>query len=306
MMTAPQPRPPSVYRVLREARHDTVRVRGLDMHLRSWGPEPRSDEPRWLLLHGYQDTGDTFQFLVDAFERDWPLTALDWRGFGRSDWSQNGYWFQDYLADLDALLDLLSGAAPVRLIGHSMGGNIASLYAGVRPERVRSLVNLEGFGMPRTTPDRAPEQLAKWLDQVKSIPPLKDYESFEQLASIIRYRYPRFGEARAGFVAHAWGRLETDGRVHLLGDSRHRWVNPTLYQRDDAAACWRLITAPVLMMVGEQSDYLARLGADGEDGKMRSIIPNVEIAHIAGAGHMLHIEQPETIAPIIERFSSSH
>ena len=197
------------------------------MHLRSWGPEPRSDEPRWLLLHGYQDTGDTFQFLVDAFERDWPLTALDWRGFGRSDWSQNGYWFHDYLADLDALLDLLSGAAPVRLIGHSMGGNIASLYAGVRPERVRSLVNLEGFGMPRTTPDRAPAQLAKWLDQVKSIPPLKDYESFEQLASIIRYRYPRFGEARAGFVAHAWGRLETDGRVHLLGDSRHRWVNPT-------------------------------------------------------------------------------
>jgi pimeloyl-ACP methyl ester carboxylesterase len=94
--------------------------------------------------------------------------------------------------------------------------------------------------------------------------------------------------------------------VHLLGDSRHRWVNPTLYQREDAAACWSRITAPVLMMVGELSDYLPRLGADGAEGTMRSIIQSVEIARIAGAGHMLHIEQPETIAPIIERFSSRH
>lgn len=297
---------PPAYRLRREARHQTLRIRGLDMHVRSWGPEPCGGEPRWLLLHGYQDTGDTFQFLVDAFERDWPLTALDWRGFGRSEWGQNGYWFHDYLADLDALLDVLSGAQPVRLVGHSMGGNIASLYAGVRPERVRSLVNLEGFGMPRSSPAEAPAQLAKWLDQVKSIPPLKDYESFDQLASIIRLRYPRFGEARAEFVARAWGRLEADGRVHLLGDPRHRWVNPTLYQRDDAAACWRRITAPVLVLVGEVSDYLPRLGPDGAEHAMRSIVPQIEIARIAGAGHMLHIEQPEKIAPLIERFSSTH
>ena len=305
-MAQPSPVPMSSYRVLRAARHETLRIRGLDMHVRSWGPAPRADEPRWLLLHGYQDTGDTFQFLVDAFERDWPLTALDWRGFGRSEWGQNGYWFQDYLADLDALLDLLCGDSPVRLVGHSMGGNIASLYAGVRPQRVRSLVNLEGFGMPRTSPDLAPAQLARWLDQVKSIPPLKNYESFDQLASIICHRYPRFGEARAGFVARVWGRLEADGRVHLLGDPRHRWINPTLYQREDAAACWRRISAPVLMVVGELSEHLPRLGADGAEGAMRSIIREVEIARIAGVGHMLHIEQPEAIAALIERFSNTH
>jgi pimeloyl-ACP methyl ester carboxylesterase len=305
-MAEPKPLPMSSYRVLRAARHETLRIRGLDMHVRSWGPEPRADEPRWLLLHGYQDTGDTFQFLVDAFERDWPLTALDWRGFGSSQWGQNGYWFQDYLADLDALLEVLCGDSPVRLVGHSMGGNIASLYAGVRPQRVRSLVNLEGLGMPRTAPDQAPAQLVKWLDQVKSIPPLKDYDSFDQLASIIRFRYPRFGEARAEFVAHAWGRLEADGRVHLLGDPRHRWVNPTLYQREDAAACWHRISAPVLMVVGELSDYLPRLGADGTEGAMRSIIREVEIARVAGAGHMLHIEQPATLARLIEQFSNTH
>jgi pimeloyl-ACP methyl ester carboxylesterase len=242
---------------------------------------------------------------VDAFERDWPLTALDWRGFGRSAWSQNGYWFPDYLADLDALLDELSGDDPVRLVGHSMGGNIAGLYAGVRPQRVRSVVNLEGFGMPRTSPQQAPAQLRKWLDQVKAVPPLKDYASFDQLAAIIRQRYPRFGETRADFVARAWGRLEADGRVHLLGDPRHRWVSPTVYKREDAEACWRGITAPVLMCVGEQSDYLPRLGPDAAEDAIRAIVRGIEIVHVAGAGHMLHIEKPEAIAPLIERFSSA-
>jgi len=290
------------YQVLRAARHETVRIRGLELHLRRWGPPPSSEEPPVILLHGFQDTGDTFQFLVDAFERDWPLAAPDWRGFGRSGWSQNGYWFQDYLADLDELLERVCGKEPARLVGHSMGGNIASLYAGVLPARVRCLVNLEGFGMPRTCADEAPNRLRQWLGQVKSVPPLKDYDSFEQLASIIRYRYPRFTEEQSDFVARAWARAAPDGRIHLLGDSRHRWVNPVLYKREDAEACWRSIEAPVLMLIGEKSEFVSRLGADGTDAAFRSIVPDIEIVHIAGAGHMMHIEKPADIAPLIERF----
>ena len=292
----------TAYRVLRTARHETVRIRGLDMHLRRWGPPPSSEEPPVVLLHGYQDTGDTFQFLVDAFERDWPLAAPDWRGFGRSAWSQNGYWFADYLADLDALLDLICGDEPARLVGHSMGGNVAGLYAGVLPARVRCVVNLEGFGLPRTSPDQAPKRLHKWLEQVRTVPPLKDYDSFEQLASIIEYRYPRFTREQSDFVAHAWAQAAPDGRIHLLGDSRHRWVNPVLHRREEAEACWRAIEAPMLMVIGEKSEYLARLGADGSDGAFRSLVPNLEIVHIAGAGHMLHIEKPALIAPPIEQF----
>ena len=286
--------------MLRTARHETVRIRGLDMHVRRWGPPPSSDEPPVVLLHGYQDTGDTFQFLVDAFERDWALAAPDWRGFGRSAWSQNGYWFADYLADLDALLDLICGDEPARLVGHSMGGNVAGLYAGVLPARVRSVVNLEGFGLPRTSPDQAPKRLRKWLEQVRSVPPLKDYDSFEQLASIIGYRYPRFTPEQSDFVARAWAHAAPDGRIHLLGDSRHRWVNPVLYRREEAEACWRSIEAPMLMVIGEKSEYLARLGADGST--FRTLVPDIEIVHIPGAGHMLHIEKPALIAPPIERF----
>ncbi|MGO8857478.1 MAG: alpha/beta fold hydrolase [Steroidobacteraceae bacterium] len=293
------------YQVLRVPRHETMRVRGLDLHLTRWGPDPSESNLPVFLLHGWQDTGDTFQFMVDEFKRDWPLVALDWRGFGRSEWPQDGYWFADYLADLDALLEGLSRGAPARIVGHSMGGNIASLYAGVRPERVRCVANLEGFGLPRSSPQQAPTQLRQWLDQVKSRPTLKDYDSVEQLASVIRFRYPRFNDAQAAFVAAAWSK-ERDGRIRLLGDSRHRWVNPVRYHREDAEACWREVKAPVLMLLGEESEYLSKLGADGSDAALRNIIPQIEILRIAGAGHMLHIEKANVVAPLIENFLSAH
>jgi pimeloyl-ACP methyl ester carboxylesterase len=295
----------AAYRALRTPRHEVLRVRGLDIHLTRWGPEPGSVAPVFL-LHGWQDTADTFQFMVDAFARDWPLVALDWRGFGRSEWSGNGYWFPDYIADLEALLDLLSPGAPARLVGHSMGGNIAATYAGLRPDRVQCVVNLEGFGMERTSSEQAPAQLRKWLDQVKVAPVTKDYESFEQFASVIAFRYPRFSAAQADFVARAWGKRQDSGRVSLLGDARHRWVNPALYKREDAEHIWRQITAPMLLVLGGLSEYLPRLGADGTEEALRALYPGVEIAHVPGGGHMLHIEQPDLVATLVEQFLSTH
>jgi pimeloyl-ACP methyl ester carboxylesterase len=298
--------PVTAYQVLRAPRHETLRVRGLDMHLMRWGPKASGSVSPIFLLHGWLDTGDTFQFMVDALQRDWPLVALDWRGFGRSEWPREGYWFPDYLGDLDALLELESPAAPVRLVGHSMGGNIACSYAGLRPERVRCVIDLEGFGLPRTEPAQSPARMRKWLDQLKTRPEPKDYASFEELAAIIRFRYPRFPPARAAFVAAAWGRLEAGGRVRLAGDPRHHWVNPILYKREDAEACWRELRAPLLMLVGDESEHLARLGADGTAEALRALFPHIEIARIAGAGHMLHIERPEMVAPLVERFLDAH
>lgn len=289
--------------MLRPPRHEIRQIRGLDIHIARWGPE--SDSPV-VLLHGWQDTCDTFQFVIDAFDRDWPLAALDWRGFGRSEWPRDGYWFPDYFADLDALLDLLSPERPARLVGHSMGGNIAGQYAGLRPERVRCLVSLEGFGMARSVSAQAPERLRTWLAQVKSTPAPKTYESLEQLATVIRFRYPRLGEAQAGFIASAWSTAGVDGRVQLLGDPRHRWVNPTLYKREDAEACWRLAAAPMLLVLGEESDYLSKLGDDGTEAALRRVFPHVDIARVAGAGHMLHLERPDLVARLIEEFLSAH
>jgi pimeloyl-ACP methyl ester carboxylesterase len=296
----------TAYRVLREPRHEILRVRGLDIHLTRWGPEPSESVSPIFLLHGWLDTGDTFQFMVDALRQDWCLVAPDWRGFGRSEWPQQGYWFPDYLGDLDALLDQLSPATPARIVGHSMGGNIACSYAGIRPERVRCVVNLEGFGLQRTSPSQAPARMRKWLDQLKTPAERKDYASFEELAGIIRFRYPRFSPAQAGFVAAAWGKLEAGGRVRLAGDPRHHWVNPILYKREDTEACWRELRAPLLMLLGELSEFLPKLGVDGTPEAFRALFPHMQVARVAGAGHMLHIERPDLVAPLVESFLDAH
>ena len=294
------------YQALRQPRHETVRVRGLKMHLTRWGPQASAQAPPVFLLHGWLDAGETFQFIVDAFKKDWPVIAPDWRGFGRSEWPQEGYGFPDYLGDFDDLMDQISPDSPARIVGHSMGGNIANLYAGLRPERVRCVVNLEGLGLPRTSPQDAPKRMRKWLDQIK-VPTLeKNYSSFEQLASVIQFRYQRFSPAAAAFVARVWGTTDGDDRVRLAADPRHHWVNPILYKREDAEATWREIRAPLLMMLGQESDYLTRLGADGTIEALRAALPHAEVVGIAGAGHMLHIERPEAVAPVIEAFLDAH
>ena len=276
------------------------------MHLTRWGPEPSAREPPVFLLHGWLDAGETFQFMVDALKKDWPVIAPDWRGFGRSEWPQEGYGFPDYLGDFDALVDQISPDAAVRIVGHSMGGNIANLYAGLRPARVRCVINLEGLGLPRTSPQDAPKRMRKWLDQIKSPTVEKTYNSFEQLASIIQFRYPRFAPEAAAFVARIWGTPDEDDRVRLAADPRHHWVNPILYKREDAEATWGEIRAPTLVVLGQESDYLPRLGADGTIEALRAAYPGADVVSIEGAGHMLHIERPDAVAPVIEAFLDAH
>jgi pimeloyl-ACP methyl ester carboxylesterase len=296
----------SAYQALRQPRHETLRVRGLDLHVTRWGPEVSPLESPLILLHGWLDAGETFQFMVDAFKKDWPIVAPDWRGFGRSEWPQEGYGFPDYLGDFDALMEQISPLNPARLVGHSMGGNIACLFAGIRPERVRCVISLEGIGLPRTSAHHAPQRMRKWLDQIKNPATEKNYNSFEQLTAIIQFRYPRFSPAVAAFVANVWGVLDENDRVRLAADPRHHWVNPILYKREDAEATWREIRAPLMMLLGEKSDYLKRLGADGTIEALRRAYPDVEIASVAGAGHMLHLEQPGSVASLVESFLDAH
>src|SRR5690606_41631364 len=88
------------------------------------------------------DVGASFQRFVDSLSLSREVVALDWRGFGGSHASPgDSYWFYDYYADLDAVIDHISPEAPIDLLGHSMGGNIAMIYAGTCPQRIRRLVN---------------------------------------------------------------------------------------------------------------------------------------------------------------------
>jgi len=278
-----------------------LQVRGLRYHVRRWPGDP---EKRVVLLHGWMDVSASFQFLVDALRPDRDVVAPDWRGYGLSQWSgADCYWFPDYLADLDALLDQLEPARPATLIGHSLGGNVAALYAGVRPERVGRLVNLEGFGLAATQPEMAPRRYARWLDELRVPPRLRSYASFAALADRLQQNNPRLTRPRAEFLARHWGRETETGEVVLRSDPAHKVVNATLYRLDEARACWQRVTAPVLWVEAERSDSARRLSLSAEAlAERRAAFRNVRYVTIPEAGHMLHHDQPERLAEAIEPF----
>src|SRR5690606_13375090 len=213
------------YRPQRESRSIFHGVRGLRYHLRCWAPSDGAVDgvPTLFLLHGWMDVSASFQFVVDLLPPEWRVLAPDWRGFGETDRPRaDTYWFPDYLGDLDALLDAFAPTQAVDVAGHSMGGNVAMLYAGIRPERVRRLVNLDGLGLPATRPEQAPERYAKWLDALKSGATMRDYPSRRAVAERLMRNNPRLRPDRAAFLALHWSRRNADGRFELLGDPVQR------------------------------------------------------------------------------------
>lgn len=278
--------------------HESLVLRGLRHRITRWGPPSASPI---VLLHGFLDAADSWQFLVDELPADWSFVGLDWRGFGGSDWQPGGYWFPDYLADLEALLHHVAAGPPARLIGHSMGGNIAALYGGIRPGRLAWTVNLEGFGLPPTAPEEAPARFARWFDEETKRPRQTSYASQDELAKYLCSRNPRLTPPRAAFLAGAWTR-PAGHRYRLAADPRHRLVNPVLYRREEAEACWRRGLAPMLLLLGEHSGFRARLGRCGTDEYFHAVFPQLSLATLAGVGHMMHHEDPAAVARHIEQF----
>jgi pimeloyl-ACP methyl ester carboxylesterase len=299
---------PNPYIPRRIAQSRFINVRGLRYHLLQWGNASHAtpQRPPLVMLHGWMDVAASFQFVVDALPADRLVLALDWRGFGLSEPSgSDAYWFPDYLGDLDTALDLLAPAQPVDLLGHSMGGNVVMTYAGVRPARVRKLVNLEGFGMPRTQPDQAPKRLANWLDELKHPMELMTYDSMEAVARRLRKTNPLLPEDRAAWLAGHWSRQRADGQWEILGDAAHKRTNPVLYQVEETLACWSQITAPLLWVEGDRTDTTRWWGtrySKEEFHQRLSVVRQVEKQVLSPAGHMLHHDQPQALADRLAAF----
>jgi len=276
-------------------------IRGLRYHLRRW---PASGAPKMVLLHGWMDVSASFQFVVDALERDWDVYAPDWRGYGLTDWARaDSYWFPDYLADLDFLLEGIDSENPINLVGHSMGGHVAALYAGVRPARVARFVNLEGFGLAATRPDQAPKRYARWLEELRESPQLRPYESFAALADRLQSSNPRLPREKAEFLARHWGQEVNGKGVTLRSDPAHKIVNPVLYRHEEARACWQLASAPVLWVEAAESDALKRVGLDAAaHAERRASFRTLRHVTVPGSGHMLHHDQPQAVARLLEDF----
>lgn len=307
---------PPGYRPRRPGRDLLVPLRGLDYHLTVWG-EPAlvtPDKPALLMGHGMMDVGASFQFVVDALAalegESRYIVAPDWRGFGLTrGHSADHYLFADYLGDLDALLTHpatgVPAGQPIDLLGHSLGGNIVMSYAGVRPTRIRRLVNLEGFGMPQTRPEMAPARLARWLDELAKPQILMPYDSLAGVARRLMKNNPRLAPERAHWLAAHWAEQRADGRWHILGDPAHKRPSAALYRAEEVVACWKRITAPLLWVEGDLTDTSQWWGTayPREEFEARlAVVGQLQRAVLSPSGHMLHHDQPEALADLLVGF----
>lgn len=319
----------TLYQVQRSAQSQFTRIRHLDYHCHVW-PGSSPDKAPIFLLHGWMDVGATFQFLVDALSQadgaasdfaQRTFIAPDWRGFGLSyrpeSAAHDHYAYADYLGDLDFLVRHFSPHDAVDVIAHSMGGNIAMHYAGLRPQRVRSLVNLEGFGLPQTQPQEAPARLVRWLDELEKLHhghiQLRSYGSLAQVASRLQKTNPRLPRDKALWLAQHWAieRMDHSGQSqwHILADPAHKLVNPQLYRVQEVRAIHALIEAPVLSVFAQDSEmdgYWQGRYTRQEYLERMQLVQRIEHIELADCGHMLHHDQADALAHAVHAFYKKH
>ena len=221
-------------------RSHRVALRGLDSHVLTWGD---AAAPKLFLLHGWMDVAASFQFLVDALAREWYVIAPDLRGYGKSAWQPQGYWYADYIADLEALLEAFAPGETVNLAGHSLGGNVVLHYAGVRPARARRVISLDGFGIRAEESAARPRNSRNGSTRLRIRRTSQPIASFDAVADRLQKnsrRLPRPGDVSRAALGGGAARR----RARLSSDPRHKLPFPTVYRIEETYAVWRNITAP--------------------------------------------------------------
>ena len=259
------------------------------------------------------DVAASFQFLVDAFAGAWHVIAPDLRGFGRSDWQAQGYWFADYVADLDALVEHFAPGEPVdagRATAWARTSSCTTRACDRSASRRWSRSTASAFP-PR--PRRRPRaRSGAWLDALQRLPSFTPYASFEAVAARLMKNDPRLSPDKAAFLARHWAAGHADGTVRLTSDPRHKLPFPTVYRLEETFAIWRCIRARTLWVAAEDSHIPRWLNAhpEGEGAtdsmagvrKRMAHVPGATLAVVPDAGHMLHHDQPQAVARAIEGF----
>ena len=143
----------------------------LRLHYVDWG---NAEAPPLVLVHGGRDHCRNWDWVAGELRRDWHVIAPDLRGHGDSEWSKDGtYMMAGYVYDLAQLIHQQK-LAPVTIIAHSLGGNIALRYAGLYPENVAKLIAIEGLGpSPKMLAERFAtgfaDRMRAWIDEQRGL-----------------------------------------------------------------------------------------------------------------------------------------
>ena len=261
---------------------------GLDLSVLGWN----TDAPGvpLLILHGFLEQALAWEEVAQALGR--PVWAPDHRGHGRSEHVGAGGWyhFWDYVGDVDSVAEALFPERTFDLLGHSMGGTMAVLYAGTRPERIRRLVLVEGLGPPDSMEgqlSRARLFLRQRRDGLHHGAPLADLDAAAA-------RMQRVNGALTDAHARRLAERQThpvQGGLDWRWDARHRGRSPRAFDAGHFAIFLQAIQAPTLAIRGGRSRY---------PGFERApLVSDITLRTIEQAGHLVHHDTPDLLAEAV-------
>lgn len=278
-----------------------VPANGLTHHVLEWS----SSQPRGavLLLHGYMDAAATWDLVAPALaSAGYRVVAPDFRGFGDAPRAPEGsyYYFLDYIHDVADLVEaLVPEGAPLSVVGHSMGGTVATIYSGTFPGRVTRLAVLEGAGPPDHTHEHAPEQMLRWIESVRAVKSRGERTLSSRDGALARLvaNHPRVPEDVLRTRLDLLARALPDGRMTWKADPLHATRSPVPFFSATWKAFARRVRCPVLFVSG------GPLGWHPPDEEARvASFPSLQRAEIADAGHMMHWTRPEDLSGLLVKF----
>ena len=259
----------------------------LRLHFWDWGQDGK---PALILVHGGLDHARNWDWVARALREQFHVYAVDLRGHGNSQWATGAlYSIAEHILDLSALADIIN-AFPIYLVGHSLGGIIVSLYAGVYPDRVKKVVSIEGLGPPlgHKAHRPAPERMRSWIETMREREHRgpRPYPSLDAAVARMKEANPHLSEEVARHLTLHGTNWNADGSLVWKFDNYARSFAPYGQNLQDMKEVFGQITCPVLLFWGAES-----WAPDPETDERAAAIQNHRVVKVNNAGHWVHHDQ---------------
>jgi pimeloyl-ACP methyl ester carboxylesterase len=281
---------------------------GAMLRLHEWG-DPKA--PPVVLAHGMFDHGRGFDLLAPYLAEHYRVVAIDARGHGDSDWCDAYIWPMDIIDIINVLRAI---GRPAHLVGHSKGGGQVMDAASMAPDRVRQVVNMDGFGPPDEGFFQRPggpdlnkltiaERCAIFLDRRRMAAERDSWRPYKSLDDLVKRRQeqnPMLEDPWLSYFVFHGAREDADGwrwksDPHIAGGSfgpfKPEWIAPG----------WQRLRAPLLAMIGSLPDSWGPLPKELLDHRLENV-EHLDRATVEGAGHFIHMQQPAAAAGLMLDF----
>ena len=283
-----------------DTRYEMFQSSGYSLHVKI---QDNRKAENLLLLHGFNDTKETFVFIEDYLAEKFNLLSFDFRGHGNSAWKQEGiYHFAETFSDIHNVASYYFPES-FYLMGHSMGGGFAARYAGFLPEKVKALICLEGFA-GLLSHEREKRRVVDWLEasrrrseKVGKIRPERGMD-FATAVGKLRRIYQTLPDDKLEILVTNLVKKGINGKYIWKNDPALKSANPIPYPPYFTRYLWESITCPVAILYGEKTNLRpARL-----EEEVLKHFSNLFYRELPNCGHNLHHDDPKAVTKVLDEF----